>query len=171
MIQQRIHVACAIIEKDGLILATRRSADGPMPGKWEFPGGKIKPREEPEECVHREIREELGLHIQILRPLPPYFHEYKDFEIVLYPFICALAAPGKGISGKAASGKGAGGKTPTSAAGPTLRDHSEARWDLPENLTGLDWAEADVPILEAYIGLKRARPGTRGAQAAPGDPL
>jgi 8-oxo-dGTP diphosphatase len=145
MIKKRIHVSCAIIERDGHILAARRSDSVSMPGKWEFPGGKMKPREEPEDCVQREILEELGLAIKILRPLPPYFHEYKDFEILLYPFICT---PVKTKSGEVKK--------------LTLKDHSEVRWDRPENLTTLDWAEADIPVLEAYIGLKRALPAGGG---------
>ena len=150
MTHRRIHVACAIIERDRCILAARRAAGGTMPGKWEFPGGKLKPREEPEDCVRREIREELGLTIRILRPLPPYFHEYKDFEILLYPFICSPDPPKSGASKKL-----------------TLKDHSEIRWDPPEELTALDWAEADVPVLEAYMGLKRVLPAAGSGTAAP----
>jgi len=163
MTNRRIHVACAIIEQDGRILAARRSATGSMPGKWEFPGGKMKPREEPEDCVQREIREELGLEVRILRPLPPYFHEYRDFEILLYPFICAPAASGKGRAGKGKAGKRTAGTASGDTAGITLRDHSEIRWDLPEDLAALDWAEADIPVLEAYTALKRVLPAGAAA--------
>ena len=50
-----IHVTCAIIERDGLVLAARRSRSMRMPLKWEFPGGKIEPGESPEACLHREL--------------------------------------------------------------------------------------------------------------------
>ena len=56
-----IHVTCAIIERNGLVLAARRSASMHLPLKWEFPGGKIRAGEDPGECLKREIREELDL--------------------------------------------------------------------------------------------------------------
>ena len=52
---KHIHVACAIIERGGLILAAQRSEAMSLPHKWEFPGGKIDPGESPEECLRREL--------------------------------------------------------------------------------------------------------------------
>jgi 8-oxo-dGTP diphosphatase len=126
-----IHVACAVIEKDGLILAARRSPESPMPGKWEFPGGKLEKDESPEDCLRREIREELDIDVIVLRSLPPVFHSYPDFDIRLYPFLCRV--------------EGSGGFSEIS---PLPRNHSEIRWDTPENLKCLDWAGADIPVLE-----------------------
>ena len=59
-----LQVSCAIIERDGLVLAARRSATMSLPLKWEFPGGKIDPGESPEECLVRELREELRILVQ-----------------------------------------------------------------------------------------------------------
>ena len=63
IIRKHIHVACAIIERDGLVLAARRSASMSFPLKWEFPGGKIDPGESPQECLHRELLEEMGVSV------------------------------------------------------------------------------------------------------------
>jgi len=126
-VKKHIHVTCAIIERDGLVLAAQRSAGMSMPRKWEFPGGKIRPDEKPEECLCREIDEELGIQIVTTRPLKPATHDYSTFTITLYPFICSI------ISGKM-----------------KLNEHAAITWLPPEKLATLDWAEADLPVLAAY---------------------
>jgi mutator protein MutT len=54
-----IRVVAAIIEKNGRVLICQRSANGTFAGKWEFPGGKMRPSETPREALERELREEL----------------------------------------------------------------------------------------------------------------
>jgi mutator protein MutT len=56
-----IRVVAAIIEKNGRVLICQRSAKGTFEGKWEFPGGKMRPSETPREALERELREELGV--------------------------------------------------------------------------------------------------------------
>ena len=65
-----VHVACAIIERDGLVLAAQRSEGMNLPLKWEFPGGKLEAGETPGECVIRELHEELAVQIGIGLALP-----------------------------------------------------------------------------------------------------
>ena len=60
---KHIDVVCALIERDGKVLVAKRSAGVSTGGKWEFPGGKIKAGETPEQAVCREIVEELGCEI------------------------------------------------------------------------------------------------------------
>jgi len=55
-----IRVVAAIIEQDGRVLICQRSASGTFGGKWEFPGGKMRPSEMPREALERELREELA---------------------------------------------------------------------------------------------------------------
>lgn len=125
--QRHIHVTCAIIERDGLILAAQRSASMSMPLKWEFPGGKVDVGESLEECLSRELAEELGVYVKIGQPLLPTTYQYPMFAITLYPFICSIE------SGEL-----------------TLHEHAAVSWLPPEALHALDWAEADLPIIDAY---------------------
>lgn len=123
-----LHVACAIIEKDGMVFAARRGKSMSLPLKWEFPGGKLDDGESLEECLVREVMEELGIGIAVLRALTPVKHSYQQFDVTLYPFVCA---------------KGAGDIC--------LVEHAEAAWLRPDQLSGLDWAEADLPVLQEYL--------------------
>ena len=127
-----IHVACGIIERDGLVLAARRSASKSLPFKWEFPGGKIDPGESAETCIKRELLEEMGVFIDIKAVLPPSTHNYSDFSVTLYPLICTIT------SGEL-----------------SLHEHTAVRWLLPEDLPGLDWAEADFAVIDCYLARLR----------------
>ena len=121
------HVACAIIEQGGKVLATQRSAGMSLPLKWEFPGGKIKDGETAAECLVRECREELGVEIVVVQSLSPTTHHYPVFTVTLYPFRCRIA------SGTI-----------------TLHEHAALAWLPPADLQTLDWAEADLPVIEEY---------------------
>lgn len=121
-------VTCAIIVHNGRVLATQRSATMPLPGKWEFPGGKLHEGESEEECIRREIREELAIDVQVTGRLTPRRHDYDTFTITLIPFLC------------------------TYDGGPLhLAEHSQARWLTRDELHHLDWAPADIPIVEELV--------------------
>ena len=128
-----LDVTCAIIEKDDKVLCAQRSAQMSHALKWEFPGGKLEPGETLAACLQREIQEELGLVISIREALLPNRHTYPGApEICLCPFICTVQA---GLL--------------------ALKEHKQIAW-LPLNeLKTLDWAEADIPILEDYLFLKQ----------------
>jgi len=131
--KKHVHVACALIERDGLVLAAQRSAVMSLPLKWEFPGGKLEAGESAEECLQRELVEEMGVTITVGRPLPQHTHSYDTFTVTLYPFICSLERDTI-----------------------TLHEHAAMVWLPPDELHTLDWLEADRPVLEAYgrlIGL------------------
>src|SRR5690606_11662054 len=83
-----LHVTCAIIEHDNKILICQRSASMKLPLKWEFPGGKVETGESKEDCLKREIREELGLEIEVGAELNVVEHRYPEFSLRLYPFLC-----------------------------------------------------------------------------------
>lgn len=123
-----IKVTCALIELQGKVLCAQRSENMHLPLKWEFPGGKIESGESPEACLLREIQEELDVEISILEALPPNTHTYGDKTIQLLPFRCSLIA---GTVQK--------------------REHKEIKWVEPHELSELDWAAADIPIVEHYI--------------------
>ena len=125
---KHIHVACAIIEKSGKILCAQRSASMSLPFKWEFPGGKIDRGESPEDCLRRELIEEMGISIRVGKSLPPSTHQYPTFSVTLYPFICLIEA-GEII----------------------LHEHDDIAWLPPKQLNTLDWAKADLPVIESYL--------------------
>ena len=79
-----ITVTAAIIEKDGLILAARKREGLHLAGCWEFPGGKLEKGESPQDCLEREIEEELGIKIRAGQVLLTVEHAYKDKTISLY---------------------------------------------------------------------------------------
>lgn len=120
-----IRVACAVIRFGEKILAVQRSEHMRMPLKWEFPGGKLEDGEDPIDCIHREIMEELSIAIAIERALEPVHHTYPDFQIELLPFLA------RHVDGQI-----------------QLTEHTTYLLLSLDELMDLDWAEADVPVLE-----------------------
>jgi len=87
-------VTAAVICKAGLVLITQRPLGGLLGGLWEFPGGKVLPGEQLSACLQREIREELGIEINVGRSIGVYRHAYTHFRITLHAFACE---PSNGI--------------------------------------------------------------------------
>jgi len=81
-------VTAGIIWKDDHLLITRRPPKGLLGGLWEFPGGKLEPDEELKDCLKREIREELGIAIEVGARLTSVEHAYTHFRITLHAFEC-----------------------------------------------------------------------------------
>ena len=101
-----------------------------LPLVWEFPGGKIEEGESAEAALIREIGEELGVSIEVLRALPVSDHSYVPGRVIrLYPFVCRIA----------------------SETSPVAGEHAEIRWIRKEDLRSLDWAAADIPVMEHYL--------------------
>jgi 8-oxo-dGTP diphosphatase len=124
-----INVSCAIIVNDnGEVLVTQRSSSMKLPLKWEFPGGKVEHNETSEECLIREIKEELNLDINIKSSLEPVEHHYQEFSIRLIPFICKIK------SGEI-----------------KLTEHDDYLWLERNELLDLDWAEADIDVVKNYL--------------------
>ncbi len=82
-------IGVAVIwNQEGQILIDRRLPQGAMGGLWEFPGGKIEPGETVEECIHREIWEELGIKIEVGEHLLTIDHTYTDLRVSLNVHHC-----------------------------------------------------------------------------------
>ena len=125
-----LKVTCAIITIDGKILAVQRSRTMSLPMKWEFPGGKIEPAETEVECIKREIREELGIEIEVQERLTPSIHQYPSFTIELIPYTAHY------LSGDL-----------------KLKEHHNYVLMNCDELDRLDWAEADWPIVREVMSL------------------
>ncbi len=131
---RHLHVTCAVIERQGTVLAAQRGAAMSMPLKWEFPGGKIDPGESAEACLRRELFEELGLRVHICYALPLATHAYPVLTVTLHPFVCRIAY-----------------------GEPILHEHAAIAWLVPGELHTLDWAAADLPVIAAYRRALAAR--------------
>ena len=122
------NVTCAIIFKDSKILVAQRSEQMSLPLKWEFPGGKIKTSETEEASLSREIKEELNIDIKITRRLTNSIFDYGNVLINLIAFICFY-----------------------SSGDLLLAEHKQVKWLSIEDLPTLDWAPADIPILNQLL--------------------
>ena len=121
-----IEVVCAVLEDgNGRFLACQRPFGKHLGGLWEFPGGKIDPGESPQSALIREISEELAIGIEVDRPLKAVVCNYGVKQIRLHPFRCRV------VRGE-----------------PHPVEHEAIRWCAPDEFDSLEWAEADLPILE-----------------------
>ena len=120
-----IPVTCALIIHQEKVLTTQRSLKMSHPGKWEFPGGKVEEGESPEECLKREIAEEISIQIDIREALPSFDYAYvPEKTIHLLPFIANWKE----------------GEI-------RLSEHAEGKWLGKDLLFSLDWAEADIQVV------------------------
>lgn len=122
-------VTAAIIVHNNRVLIARRGPGQKLAGKWEFPGGKIEVGETPEACLVREIKEELGVEIEIDEFFGESLYRYEAGEIRL------LGYKAKWVAGDI--------KTTV---------HSEIRWIGQDELGDYDFAPADLPFVEKLGG-------------------
>ena len=118
-------VTAAIIRKDSKILIARRAQNKHLGGYWEFPGGKIEEGETPQECLKRELEEELGIVVNVGAFFMENEHHYEDKIIQLQAFEC------EHISGNI-----------------MLNDHDQIEWVHPSEFINFKFAPADIPFLK-----------------------
>lgn len=106
------------------IFATQRGY-GDYKDGWEFPGGKLEPGETPEECIVREIREELATEVRAERILGVVDYDYPTFHLTMHCILCTI------VSGKL-----------------QLLEHEAAKWVNKETLRSVEWLPADQLILD-----------------------
>ncbi len=123
-----IEVVAAIIVDGHKILCVQRPQNrhSYISKKFEFPGGKIDIDETNHQALAREIKEELNLNIEITEPFLTVEHEYPDFAIKMHSYICSASDPHL----------------------MKLHEHIDHKWLFIDDIDGLDWAEADIPIVE-----------------------
>ena len=132
-IAEPVQVAAALVLHEGRYLLTRRKADVHLGGLWEFPGGKREPGESLEECLRRELREELGIEITEPVPFQVIRHAYPEKTVELHFFRCSIK-----------DGQ------------PRPLGCEALRWVTPEELTRLSLPPADRPLVDALISLRAA---------------
>ena len=106
------------------IFATQRGY-GDYKDGWEIPGGKLEPGETPEDCIVREIREELATEIKAERILGVVDYDYPNFHLTMHCILCTI------VSGDL-----------------KLLEHEAAKWVTKETLRSVDWLPADQLILD-----------------------
>ena len=128
--KKELEVVAAIIVKNNKILCVQRdkSKYDYISYKYEFPGGKVEKWETLEGGIIREIKEELNQEIVIREKYITVNHEYPDFKIIMHTFICDIE------------------KNTIN-----LNEHIDLRWLEVGELKKLDWAEADIPIVEELL--------------------
>jgi mutator protein MutT len=88
--RQCVEVSAALIFRNNKLLITQRHASAHLGGLWEFPGGKREPTETFEQCLVRELREELGVKISVGELFEEVVHAYPEKTVHLKFFICRL---------------------------------------------------------------------------------
>jgi mutator protein MutT len=128
--EKRLKVVTAAVIRDnfGRVLIAQRKHGQSLGSKWEFPGGKVEAGEALEECLEREIREEMGIKIKVTGRVVIVDHRYPTFDIRL----CAMKA--EILEGQM-----------------NLNDHEKIMWRKPEDLLSLDLTPADQQIAGALI--------------------
>ena len=119
------NVTAAIIEHDDRYLLARRAPGQNLAGYWEFPGGKIEANETPEDCLIRELREELHLETRVLEHFCNSVYHYEKGAINLMAYRTEI------LDGEI-----------------QLTVHDEVGWFLPPEMLKLNLAPADIPIAE-----------------------
>ena len=135
-----IKVTAAVIKRGGKVLIARRMKGDSFEGLWEFPGGKIEAGESPEECLRRELLEELGVEIEAPEFLCSVPFETSGLSIELMAFRASL------VAGEARS-----------------HEHDEVRWVEPERLEDFDLAEPDRLVAATVFPRGRRDEGTKGS--------
>ena len=127
---KKIQVVAAVIINNNKILCVQRN-ENKLPyvsKKYEFPGGKIEIGETKEETIKREIKEELKMEINIEREFLTVSYQYPDFHLTMYSFLCSCKD-----------------------SSLTLTEHIDFIWLDKNDLYELDWAAADIPIVNKLV--------------------
>jgi len=119
-----IPVTATILIKDNKILIAQRKDSDVLACKWEFPGGKIEIDETPEECLKRELKEELNIDVSVNAFFTESIHSYPDFKIRLIAYLVTW-----------------------DTGNLIVKDHEKVEWVSVKDLDRFDFAEADKPIV------------------------
>jgi 8-oxo-dGTP diphosphatase len=122
---ERIEVAAGLVFRAGKLLITQRPAASHLGGLWEFPGGKREPGETFEECLHRELKEELGINVEVKELVETVTHDYPEKSVTLNFYRCTWKANE-----------------------PHALGFPDFRWIAPDELSNYECPDADVKLVE-----------------------
>ena len=127
---KKIEVVAAVIFFENKILCVQRPTSklNYISEKFEFPGGKIEEGETKEQALKRELIEELNITPKIENLFLSVVHQYPDFELTMHSFICKA-----------------------NFLDVTLNEHISMKWLKKDEMKSLDWAAADIPIVDKLI--------------------
>lgn len=125
-----IEVVAGIISNNNKILCTQRKDVGELALKWEFPGGKIEKGESHQEALKRELEEELDIISLVGEYIMTVNHIYTSFNLIMHVYFI------ESFKGEI-----------------TLKEHIDMKWLNTSDLRVLDWAEADIPIVDKLISI------------------
>jgi len=125
---KHIDVAIAVLVVDHRVLVCQRKDKDTFGGYWEFPGGKREPNESIEQCLRRELREELAIEVEPTAALPVVQHKYPHVHLSLHPFLCRL------VSGK-----------------PQLLECQKLAWASSAELGNYNFPPANAAMIEQII--------------------
>jgi 8-oxo-dGTP diphosphatase len=127
---KKVTVVAAIIKFDDKILCVQRAKNklSYISEKYEFPGGKIEAGETNEAALRRELSEELNIVADIQSLFITVVHNYPDFELTMHSYICKV-----------------------DMEEITLNEHIDSKWLTVDQLHSLDWAAADIPVVNKIV--------------------
>jgi 8-oxo-dGTP diphosphatase len=126
-------VVAAVIERDGNVLIGQRRFGEPHGGRWEFPGGKMEPHEEPRGALARELEEELSITAEIGEEITRYEHTYPGRAPIHLIFFRVHVFDRE----------------------PVNRVFEQIRWERPEKLTTYPFLDGDVDFVRRLAAGRR----------------
>ncbi len=129
--RKRTLVVAGLMVRDGRVLITQRTAEQKQPAlalKWEFPGGKLEPGESPTAALVRELREEIGVTVEVGRVWDVLFHAYPGFDLVMLVYSCTI------VDGE-----------------PRNLEVNATAWVPPAELGAWDILPADRPLVDRLL--------------------
>ncbi len=120
-----LDVCAAIIKEGDRYLICQRASNDTFALQWEFPGGKKEKNENHEECIVRELKEELNLDVSVDDMYSKFHYNVKGKNIFFTFYLCSIC----------------GGEI-------TLNVHNDAKWVTSAEFTNFDFMEADIQLIE-----------------------
>ena len=134
MARRHIRVVGAMLQNaEGRYIITQRPPKATLPLLWEFPGGRVEEGEQDERALAREIREEMGVEVQVLEQALHTHHDYPTYDIDFRVYRCRLTSPESAIQ--------------------HLRVHDH-RWVTLEEMSKYQFPDADAKTLSKLLGLE-----------------